>query len=97
MSNRGTRFPEVDDCSSAGSESCWGDLERHRRSEWGVLPPPPDSNMFAPLADAEIVPVGPTVPDSVVDALQYDLTHGDSDTDNHSSGRCRARGSGRGR
>ena len=59
----------VDDCSSAGSE-------------WGALPLPPDSNRFAPLADAEIVQVGPTAPDSVADALRYDLTHGDSDTDN---------------
>ena len=69
--------------SSADSESCWGEMEDigdDEVPEWGVLPPPPDSNMFAPLADAEIVPVGPTEPDSVVDALQYDLTHGDSDT-----------------
>ena len=65
---------EVDDCSSADSESCWGEMEDIRDDEdpeWGVLPPPPDSNMFASLADAEIVPVGPTVLDSVVDALQY--------------------------
>ena len=40
-------------------------------AEWSALPPHPDS---------EIVPV-PTVPDSVVDALQFVLTHGDSDTD----------------
>ena len=49
------RLPrDVDDCSSAGSESCWGEMEDigdDEIPEWGVLPPPPDSNMFATLAD----------------------------------------------
>ena len=33
------------------------------------------------LSHCDAEPVGPTVPDNVVDALQYELTHGDSDTD----------------
>ena len=58
--SRDTIPREVDDCSSAGSESCWGEMEDigdDEVPEWGVLPPLPDSNMFAPLADAEIVEV----------------------------------------
>ena len=47
----------------------------------GCVASSPNSNRFAPLANTETVLVGPTVPDSVVDALQYDLTHGDTDTD----------------
>ena len=38
------RLPrDVDDCSSAGSESCWGEMEDigdDEIPEWGVLPPP---------------------------------------------------------
>ena len=67
--SRDTIPREVDDCSSAGSESCWGEMEDiadDEVPEWGVLPPPPDSNRFALLADAEIVLVGPTVPDRML-------------------------------
>ena len=46
----------------------------------GCVASSPRLQKVRPLADAETVPVRPTVPDSVVDALQYDLTHGDVDT-----------------
>ena len=61
---------EDDDCSSAGSESCWGEREDIGEDdvvEWGALPLPtrrmesiiePGSNRFAALADAETVPAG---------------------------------------
>ena len=67
---------EVSVCSSAGSESCWGEMEDigdDEVADWGALP--------LPTHRTESRELGPTVPDSVVDALLYDLTHGDSDTD----------------
>ena len=64
---RSPRGADADDCSSASSESCWGEMEDIRDDEavvWGVLRHPPQAGL-----------------DSVVNALHFDLTRGESNTE----------------
>ena len=64
---RSPRGADADDCSSVSSESCWGEMEDIRDYE---------------VVEWGVLPHPPQAgPDSVVNALHFDLTRGESDTE----------------